>query len=263
MKPRMFFVIFWAAIALPSFAQRVKRKGVEPVQINQKKEKTLQFTIAQFTGKWMELSRADAAGKTMAFSDTIFFEITADAKATIKQGNHSRMVGEAAIESPGNELLLVTDAFTIQKLETDKLWLMDDENGLHYFEKQTAFWMETMTQQTIAEQVFVQPIEISLQKLVGTWSVYRKQSKPGAATGVVLVNRVEISAINETSGKGLVVVTQNEKTVQLTASFLWQNQQLVATLQDGQTLHWQVYQLTEKEWVFGDATTVLQYAKRL
>ena len=263
MKPRILLAILMATITLSTPAQRLKRKGVEPVQINQQKEKTPSFVIAQLTGKWMELSRADITGKQLAFSDTIFFEIAADAKATVKQGNHSRMVGEAAIESPGNELLLVTDGFTIQKLENNRLWLMDEENGLHYFEKQTSFWMETMTQQTIAEQVFSQPIEISIQKLAGKWSVYRKQSKPGAAVGIVLVNRIEINLLNEMSGNGWVVITQEEKTVQQAASFIWQDHQLMVTLKDGQILKWQVYQLTEKEWVFGDAATVLQYAKRL
>jgi hypothetical protein len=109
-------------------AQKVKRKGVEPVNVSAPKNNNpSSYTLLQLNGKWTEVERLEN-GQGIAFSDTIWLHFPEPGKALTKQGKTMLMSGEASIE-PGDVLVAAGDLYKIISIRENEM-MLDNQDGL-------------------------------------------------------------------------------------------------------------------------------------
>src|SRR5258705_372245 len=115
MESKYFAAVFIILLsATQGTAQRIKRKGVTPVDVTKKtntpgKEGGNAFRLEQFTGKWQETSRVDRNKNLAIIADTILLNFPTPGKAITREGNHSNIIGAAEIDAPGNDLCCTDD----------------------------------------------------------------------------------------------------------------------------------------------------------
>ena len=126
--------LFCFMICTNILAQRVKRKGVEPIDISKTKKsdnKTPVFTINQLMGKWKEVGRIEKPTSQIAFTDTLLLNFISSDSVTSKQGKQVMYKGSAEIAAPGNVLLVAGDVYTVLSIAADKIVLDNQENFIH------------------------------------------------------------------------------------------------------------------------------------
>ena len=179
------------------FSQRVKRKGTEPIDISKQKRpgaNVKTFTIAQFVGKWQEISRDSKTNISISFTDTIFLNFVDSNTVFTKQGNETSMKGEAAIDATNNELVAAADVYTIVSV-TDSLLVLDNqENILHTLKKTDQFLYETFGKKKTVIVNYKEPISVTMADIKGKWVVYKREAKPGTVNPPsTIINYVNIT----------------------------------------------------------------------
>jgi hypothetical protein len=132
------FLFFGLIIFTSIDAQKVKRKGVDPIDVSKSKNTKSNipvFTIDQLLGKWQEVARVEKPNTQVSFTDTIFLHFTALDAVTTKQGNQLTYKGNAEIATPGNILLAAADVYTILSISADTVVLDNQENFIHTLKK--------------------------------------------------------------------------------------------------------------------------------
>ena len=254
-------------IAENSFAQKVMRKGMPPIDVSKdktgrgKKNKAL-YEIGQFNGKWQETYRIDESQNLVNFTDTIFLHFPDTGKVITRSGNVSNMRGNAEIEAP-NTLLAAGDVYTIVSF-TDSVVVLDNQDGLiHTMKKVSSFQFENYGKLAVKQEEFSDPVPVTLQDAIGKWMVYRKVAKPGAINPPVnIITYLKITdSTGENTANGEVTFYQTDKSIMLPCSIKVTNAGLDITAGE---INWQlfVYKADKKELVFGDVGVLLYYAKR-
>lgn len=256
---KQFLVWFALSCCLPGWvdAQRVKRKGVEPVDVSKNKTAAPRYILADFAGKWQEVGRLDESDKPVVFSDTMFITILPEGKGDVRQGNHARMRGEVSVQSD-NQLLIVTDIYEIKKRAGNELVLVGDE-GTYTFEKREAFWSDTMKIGSVAQAEYSAPVEVQAAQLTGDWRVYRKQSPPGFdLAGQSLISRLSLTG-SAWPLSGTIVYSVLGKSVQEPCNVL-EGSRGIKIMAGARVWELMVYKVGD-ELVFGTAGSLLYYAK--
>ncbi len=247
-------------------AQRVKRKGTTPIDISKDKRpgarKNIDFTIAQFAGKWQEVSRKDKSNNTpLDFTDTIYLNFIKDNKVITRDGNTSNMVGDAYIE-PGNELVAAADIYNIVSVSDSQVVLDNQEGYLHTFKKTNEFFYETFGKNAVKQDEFKDPVPVTLANVLGNWMVYRKDARPGVINPPTnIINYLKITdSTGENTASGIVTFYQTDRSTELPCTVKVTNAGL--DISAGEFL-WSlfVYKADKKQLVFGDAAVLLYYAK--
>ncbi len=246
-------------------AQKVKRKGMDPIDVSkQKRIKTPAgpvFTTSQFLGKWQEVSRKDRAGNGVPVKDTLYLNFIAPNRVITRDGNAAtNLTGEASIE-PGNVLLAAADVYTVLSVNDSTAVLDNQEEYLHTFRKTNEFFFETYGRQSVRQDEFSVPVLVTTADIAGNWRVYRKVAKPGAINPPV--NIIQYLKIADTTGtpiKGEITFYQTNQTLALPCEISIRGTALYIASGD---YSWEmnVYKAKENELVFGDPSTLLYYAK--
>ena len=252
-------------ISATADAQRVKRKGVTPLDVTKNKnaagKKVSEFTLEQFTGKWQETGREDREKNLAIIIDTIMLNFTEPGKVITSDGNHSNIVGEADI-APGNVLLAAADVYTIISVTPEQLILDDQENYIHIFTKTQQFTYETYGKNIVKPDTYTEPVAVKLADITGKWSVYRRQAKPGAIhppTNIIrylfVTNKVDDSTAN-----GQITFYVDEKSQEMSCTVKI-NENSITVTAGTNTWNLPVYKADGKEFIFGDPEVLLYYAK--
>ncbi|MFT3682302.1 MAG: hypothetical protein QM791_18660 [Ferruginibacter sp.] len=247
-------------------AQHVKRKGVTPLDVTKKQGKNgaAAFSLEQFAGKWQETARTERDNNPAVITDTIMLNFPSPGKVITRDGNHSNIIGNAAIEAPGNVLIAAADVYTIVSVSPEQLVLDDQDNYIHIFSKTQQFMYETYGKNAVNQDVYTNPVSITLADVTGKWSVYRKMAKPGAINPPT--NIIKYLFITEKTGddtaNGEITFYQKEKSEMLPCSVKVNNASITVSAGD---YKWDlmVYKADGKEMVFGDPDVLLYYAKPL
>ena len=247
-------------------AQRVKRKGVQPIDISKNKKPLSQqspaFTMEQLLGKWQEVSRIDKSNRPVAFTDTIFLNFTSKEKVVTRDGNSTNMAGEASIDNPGNILLAAADIYTILSITDSGLVLDNQENFIHTLKKTNQFFYETYGKLVVKQDGFKDPVSVTLTDIIGQWMVYKRDAKPGTINPPVnIIRYLKITdSTGENTAKGEITFYQTDKSEVFPCSIKLTNAGFDIT---AGIYNWQlfVYRANKKELVFGDAAVLLYYAK--
>jgi len=253
------------------FAQRVKRKGTTPIDISKNKRQTndgspqVEFAVGQLTGKWQEIRRTYKNNSPENFTDTIYLNFTSPGKVTTRAGNNqASLVGEAAIEQPGNTLLAAGDVYSILSI-TDSVMMLDDQEYLiHTFKKTNEFWYETLGKLSVNQAIYKEPVSVTIEDVMGKWGVYKREAKPGTIHPPT--NIIRYLKITEKTGdgtaKGEITFYQSEQSRALPCTIKTTNAGIDIT---AESFNWNlfVYKADGKEMVFGDTEVMLYYAKPL
>lgn len=251
-----------------SFAQRVKRKGVTPIDVSKNKrnpqEPTPVFTTDQFVGKWQEIKRSYKGQADLRYSDTIYLNFMSNNKVITRSGMQSNMEGEVAIESPGNVLLAAADVYTILSVNDSIAVLDNQEDMVHTFKKTNQFIFENYGKTPVAQNEYKTPVSVSLSQLLGKWSVYKKVAKPGAInppTNIVAYLKIA-QKTGESTASGEISFYQTDQTKQTACTIKITGSVLSVTAGKDNWL-FNIYKVDAKEFVFGDPEVMLYFAKPL
>jgi hypothetical protein len=254
-------------ISFCSSAQKVKRKGAQPIDVSKNKQTQQpgpKYSMDQFMGKWQEVKRTTRKGTSVAITDTIYLFFKSEQEVETKDGTKTYMKGNCAIEDPGNILVAAADIYTIISVSQTALVLDDQEGFIHTLQKTDFFWHETLGKIPMEQEQFDNPIVPTIEQLTGNWSVYRRAAKPGATDeNSVLIKYLKIDTITGAkSAKGIVTCYRKDKTETLACTLVITDNQIEIKT-DSYTWMLFVYKATKKELIFGHTGSLLYYSKAL
>lgn len=264
----MKYLLLIATILFLSFdtvnAQRVKRKGTTPYQMNRKNVPVATYNLDQFQGKWQEISRVtNDKGKRSEIVDTIYLNFFDGNKVDTREGNKPNVKGEAAVDVD-NVLTAAADLYTIKSVSPTQIVLDDEDEYVHTLQKVDAFWFENVGNLTVAIDTFKTVTEVDMVNLIGDWMVYRRQAKPGQVkdpTMFIKYLKIKTKA-TETTLTGEITVYQKEKTEELPCTITVYKTGMQVTA-GGYNWYLPIYKADGKELVFGNVELMLNYCKPL
>jgi hypothetical protein len=256
-------------LLVPSiYSQRVKRKGTTPIDVTKNKGATggdkPTFTTDQLVGKWQEIRRTYKNNSPSNFTDTNFLNFTSPSKVTTRTGNNqASIIGDAAIEQPGNTLLAAADVYTILSVTDSTLILDDQEYFIQTFKKTNEFWYETLGKLSVSQDVYKTPIAVKVTDVLGKWGVYKKEAKPGSVLPTATIIRyLKIKAkTGENSASGEVTYSQSELSKVSPCIIKITNGVMDIKTDGGVSWSLPVYKADGKELIFGSKDQLLYFAK--
>ncbi len=268
LRNSLLLVSLFLMIAGVSLAQKVKRKGVTPIDVSKNKRNPQDpvpvFTTDQFVGKWQEIKRSYKGQADLRFKDTIYLNFVSNNKVITRSGMQSNMEGEVAIESPGNILLAAADVYTILSLNDSIAVLDNQEDLVHTFKKTNQFIFENYGKTPVQQDEYKTPVIANISQLMGKWSVYRKVAKPGVINPPTnIVSYLKIAQkTGENTATGEISFYQTDQTKQAPCIVKIAGTMLTVTASKD-TWQFNIYKADAKEFVFGDPEVMLYFAKPL
>lgn len=259
-------LVLLATIAENSQAQRVKRKGTTPIQMNTPSKTTANavkgnFTLAQIQGKWQEHARV-AIGSTelLSYKDTLMINIVKNT-AEVREGMSMNMKGDASIED-GDNLGVAGDTYTIKSVGNNQM-VLDDGEFLRTMQHVSSFYLELEGKDSVKKAAYNNGKNINLSDLKGKWMVYRRQAKPGKITNdTELVKSISIDQVEDsTKGKGEMVVYKNDLSEKLSCLFIIEGS-TIKIVSNKRSWMFTTYNAANNEFVFGHREEVMYYAKK-
>jgi len=257
-------------LLLPSvYAQHVKRKGTTPIDVSKNKGATNgekpTFTVEQLVGKWQEIRRVYKNNSPSNFTDTNYLNFTTPSKVTTRTGNNqASIVGDAAIEQPGNTLLAAADVYTILSVTDTTLVLDDQEYFIQTFKKTNQFWYETLGKLAVSQESYKAPVAVKLKDVMGEWGVYKKEAKPGTilpTTSIIRYLKIT-QKTGESNASGEVTYSQSEQSKVSSCTIKITNG-VMDIKAGGVSWSLPVYKADGKELIFGNKDVLLYFAKPL
>lgn len=255
-------------LALPTWGQRVKRKGTTPIDITKNKGQVSSqqdfFKIEQLTGKWQEISRTYKNNSPARFADTNFLNFTSPGKVITRTGQ-ATMAGEAMIDQPGNTLLAAADIYTIISINDSVMVLDNQEYFFQTFKKTNEFWYETFGKVPVKNELYGDPIiELKVNDIMGKWSIYKREAKPGAInppTNIIRYLKIT-EKTGDNSAKGEITFYQSEESKVLPATIKTNSKGVDV---NAGAYKWSlfVYKADGRELIFGDKNEMVYFAKPL
>jgi len=262
LKFLMMFVVL-TVITFTGDAQKLKvmRKGAPPVDVTKRVSPVKSdYSLEQFTGKWQEISRRRSKkNSSLSFKDTLFYNFSANGEVLSRDGVNMSMSGQAAIE-PGNILVAAADVFTIRSMTNNQV-VLDDGEYLHTLIRKKDFWHEGLPTNAIIPEKFTTPVLIDASILLGKWSVYRRDAKPGTE-GRTLIKMLDVkNSKNSTEATGEITFYKTEKSETLPFTLTLEGKKMNISTQKN-TWSLNVFKADGKELVFGD-DILIYYCKLL
>lgn len=241
---------------------KVKRKGVTPLDVTKNgsiSNSNSIYTLAQFTGKWQEVSRTDGKNNPVVFKDTLFYNFSDKGEVSSRDGVNMSLMGEALID-PGNVLVAAADVFTIRSLNNNQV-VLDDGEYLHTLVRKKSFWHEMQPTTAVMPERFIVTMPVKAAALAGRWKVYRRAAQPGT-TDKVLIRILNVQDIkNDNTATGEIMFYKTEKLETLPCTFTLDGERMhISTGKNTWSVN--VYKADGKELVFGDEF-LMYYCKPL
>jgi hypothetical protein len=227
------------------------------------KPKKADYKIDQFKGKWQEFERKERSNNNVvSFNDSIQLKFSDSNKVMTKTSIVTSMtlVGDAEI-GDGNILTVAADEYTIKSLTSDELVLDDNEMFIHRLKKMDTFWYETLGRIPVKQNEYSTPIETSINNILGKWSVYRRQAKPGAVKDdILLIKYLSIPGkMNETTATGDIVFYKGQSSQQSSCTVTLKGTE-IKIIAGANTWTLSVYQADANNFVFGNSS-LLYFSK--
>ncbi|HLY70313.1 MAG TPA: hypothetical protein VKR53_11340 [Puia sp.] len=218
-------------------------------------KKKADYSLSQLKGKWQEFERMNRTDSTaVPFNDSIQLNFTDSNKVRTRTSVVTSMTldGEADIDN-NNTLYVAADEYTIKSLKNNELVLDDNEKFIHHLKKVDTFWYETLGKLSSKQENFTKTVKVNISAIVGKWSVYRRQAKPGTTSNLKLIKNLNISAktgANTASGDITFYKDQNIQQVPCTITLSETSIRITA----GATVwNMNTYQADANNFVFGNS----------
>ena len=153
------------------------------------------FSLPQFYGKWQEVKRVSPNKNQVPFLDTTLLHFTDDrmveTRKTTDDKMDIRMVEKASIDDD-NDLMAADQDYTALSVSKDAIVLQDQDDSVHYFKRVNMFAYELADGYAPAKKTTtsVSDDEVSkivISNLMGNWTVYKREAKPGFITSTTIV----------------------------------------------------------------------------
>jgi hypothetical protein len=179
----------------------------------------------------------------------------------VKEGMSMNMKGEVAIDDR-NSLYVAGDSYSIISVSDSQLVLNDGE-FLKTLKQVPYFYLETVGKDSVAVAEYTIPKNVLMADILGTWTVYKKEAKPGIINkDTYLVNTISIlKNSNQNIATGEIIMGQDNVQQKYPCTFILKDSTL-QILVDNKTLDFKTYKAADGEFVFGNKAEVLNYAKR-
>jgi hypothetical protein len=204
-----------------SYAQtgQMTARGHRATPQSQAKPTTL-FSLPQFYGKWQEVKRVSPNKKQVSFLDTTLLHFTDDkmveTRKTTDDKMNIRMVEKASIDDD-NDLMSADQDYTALSVSKDAIVLQDQDDSVHYFKRVNMFAYELADGYAPAKKTTAgisddEVSKIAIGNLMGNWTVYKRQAKPGfiTATTIVLKYINLTKKVDKNTAKGTATIYSGE-----------------------------------------------------
>jgi hypothetical protein len=261
----LFFLIFCFLVNQTN--AQYKRRG-ETLQTrgnaktNNSKKKA-DYTVSQLKGKWQEFARINRPdSSTVAFNDSIQLNFTDSNKVRTRTSVVTSMTmdGEADIDVD-NTLTAAADEYTIKSLKNNELVLDDNEKFIHHLKKVDTFWYETLGRLSYQQESLGKAIKVSISDIIGNWSVYRRQAKPGATGNVQLIKNLNISAKTGANTASGDITFYKDKNIQQLPCTITLSETSIKIVAGANVWNLDTYQADANNFVFGNSD-LMYYSKK-
>jgi hypothetical protein len=254
-------------ISHSSFSQKykVKRKGVDPMDVTKASGKTssnpkMNYSLSQFNGKWQEVRRTQG-NKSVSFIDTLQLQVKNDSLVTMRDGVHLAINGNLYFDGT-NTANIAGDPYTIVSMNKSRL-VLNDGNVTRHMQKVPSFYWESFGNLEVKQEKFETPIQPASGALAGKWIVYRRDAPPGTSHDRDLIRYIDIKKINaDGSYSGEVNFYDENKAQTAPAKFAFVNNELQITT-DQHSWVVSVYKAEGNQIVFGDKKQLMYFAKKI
>lgn len=221
--PARFLLLLILLFSLVKYSNaQVRRKGVTPVQKGNRPGNSIKkadFTIDQFRGKWQEYERINRDSNfTVPFTDSIqlIFGDSSKVQTRTSVSSSVSMNGDAEIDDDNN-LSVAADEYTVKSCAKNEMTLDDNEKYLHRLRRVEMFWYESLGKLSVKQDEYSNSIKVPVSSVMGKWSVYRRQAKPGAVTNDMrLIKYLNIlTKTSDSTATGDVTFYQGQSAQQL------------------------------------------------
>jgi hypothetical protein len=249
----LFFIFLFSIIKIDA---QVRRKGVTPLRRGNydTTEIPSKYSLAQFQGKWQEYKRTDHNNNPVSFNDSLLLAFTDSNKVETKTNLNNRMTMKGTAEiDPGDILTAAADEYKIVSVSQDEIVLDDEDQYIHWFKKVNQFFYESLGKNQVNQDSYTTPIQATIVDIIGNWSVYKRDAKPGAITDdMFLIKYLNITTkTGDNTATGIITFYKGENSQQLpvTVTLNGTNIKIIA----GQnTWDLSVYKADGKEFIFGN-----------
>lgn len=251
-------LLFALLISIPSmsFAQRVVRKGVTPVNRPAPAKKAEKFTADLFRGKWQEVRRTVAGKKPVDFTDTLFLNFF-KRDSVISRNGAMEMSQKGLVQVEGNQAFFAGDDYTIIRFQ--KHLVLDDGVYIRTLESRDAFYTDSLGLTKIPAENIKEPVIIEARLLPGKWHVYRTQSTPGESVpDSTLIRNIEFKEDGKTGSLG-VQRRSNMETISFDATI---DGTLMQLKTPAGIWNLRFYKISPKEIIFGNMGGIVYFAKQ-
>jgi hypothetical protein len=261
----LFFIIFFCLVTQTN--AQYKRRG-ETLQTHgnsktSNSKKKADYTVSQLKGKWQEFARINRADSSaVTFNDSIQLNFTDSSKVRTRTSIVTSMTmdGEADIDN-NNTLTVAADEYTIRSLKNNELVLDDNEKFIHHLKKVDTFWYETLGKISSKQENFSKAIKVSISDIVGNWSVYRRQAKPGTNGNVQLIKSLNISAkTGANTASGNITFYKDQNIQQLPCTIILSETSIKVTA-GANVWNLNTYQADANNFVFG-SSDLMYFSKK-
>jgi len=263
--PLRYFLLFTILFSFNKINAQVQRKGVSPLQRGPQpgQTKTPDYSLAQLKGKWQEFKRTDYHGNDVSFGDSLLLNFTDSDKVETKTSisNSMTMTGTANIDGD-NTLTAAADQYTIKSFGKNEMVLDDNDQYLHEFKKVDLFWYELLGKTSVKQDTYDTSVKVKVSTILGDWTVYKKQAKPGFITGdtplIKYLNLTNKTSDSTASGELTFYKGESSQQMPCTITLSGTNIKIVA----GQN-SWDlsVYQADADNFIFGNSG-LLYFSKK-
>ncbi|HTB52785.1 MAG TPA: hypothetical protein VK718_08415 [Ferruginibacter sp.] len=172
------------------------------------------YSVSQFIGRWQEVKRTNAGKKNIAFTDTTLLHFnddkTVETRNTADDKMTMHMVEKATIDED-NSLSTGAEDYTIVSVSKDAMALQGEDEVVHYFKRSGVFAYELAEKYVPAKNNTTPEPElgkISLTKIMGHWTVYKRQAKPGFVTpALTVIKYLELTQkVDKNTASGMVTI---------------------------------------------------------
>jgi hypothetical protein len=221
-----------------------------------------QYKIAQFDGRWQEVSRQGSKDKQpVSVTDTMYLNFLSNGTVEVTEGKSATITGGTTIE-PGDYLNTSVNDYKIISISSNEM-VLDDLNGsLRRFEKRQAFAFENpATYNHTIGDTSAGKIEITAANMIRNWFVYRRGANPGAvANSTPVIRNLKLSKEQGGVYNGEIEFAISGKVITEPCTFSVSGNDVTikATTQNWNT---KIYKADGKEMMLGKKGELVYYLK--
>jgi hypothetical protein len=218
------------------------------------------YTLAQFDGRWQEISRTNIESKAaVEITDTMYLRFYDTDKTKTKEGSSLEITGSAEIYKNDNLTTSAAD-FKIVSVDKNEMTLNDNMGNLRKFVKTDLFAYERAAAPPPGP-LAAEKYTIDLAFLKTNWYAYRRGANPGfVKSETPLIKKLNlIEKVSDNNYKGKVEYSRYGKAIVEDCTLMIGENNMLTLTSAGNTWNMELYKCDAKELVAGKKGEIVYY----